>query len=178
MHTEAKIVDADGKTIPMGSDQPGELLLAGRHLMKGYWNKPEASAEVLRDGWLHTGDICTWDSEGFITICDRKKDMIISGGENIYPAELENVLAGCPDVQEAAVIGVPSEKWGETPLAIVVPAPGSSPTADSLRAYCRERLAGYKVPQLFELVDSLPRNPSGKLLKPQLRERFPGPAPI
>ena len=178
MHTEAKIIDASGNTIPMGSQEAGELLLAGRHIMKEYWNKPEATADTIRDGWLHTGDICTWDAEGFITICDRKKDMIISGGENIYPAELENVLAGCPEVQEAAVIGVASEKWGETPLAIVVPAPGTSPTAESLKAYCKENLAGYKVPQLYELVDALPRNPSGKLLKPQLREQFPGPAPF
>ena len=94
--------------------------MGGRHLMKEYWNNPKATAETLKDGWLHTGDICTWDAEGFVTICDRMKDMIISGGENIYPAELENVLAGCPEVQEAAVIGVASQKWGETPLAIVV----------------------------------------------------------
>ena len=178
MHTEAKIVDADGNTIPMGSDQAGELLLAGRHLMKGYWNNPEATAEALVDGWLHTGDICTWDEEGFVTVCDRKKDMIISGGENIYPAELENVLAGCPEVMEAAVIGIPSEKWGETPLAIVVAAPDQSPTPESLREWCKQNLAGYKVPQLYELVDTLPRNASGKLLKPKLREQYPGPAPF
>ncbi|MCB1690668.1 MAG: o-succinylbenzoate--CoA ligase [Halioglobus sp.] len=178
MHTEIKIVDGDGKTIPMGSDQPGELLVGGRHMMKEYWNNPQATAETLRDGWLHTGDICTWDSEGFVTICDRMKDMIISGGENIYPAELENVLAACPEVQEAAVIGVASKKWGETPLAIIVPAAGTSPTPESLKAYCKENLAGYKVPQLYELVDTLPRNPSGKLLKPELRKQFPGPAPF
>lgn len=178
MHTELKIVDSQGNTIARGSSEPGELLLAGRHIMKAYWNNPEATAQTLRDGWLHTGDVCTWDAEGFVTICDRMKDMIISGGENIYPAELENVLAACPQVQEAAVIGVASKKWGETPLAIVVPAPGTAPTAESLKAYCRENLAGYKVPQLYELVESLPRNPSGKLLKPQLREQFPGPAPF
>jgi acyl-CoA synthetase (AMP-forming)/AMP-acid ligase II len=178
MHTEAKIVDGHGRTIPMGSDEAGELLLAGRHMMKAYWNNPEATAETLQNGWLHTGDICTWDSEGFITICDRKKDMIISGGENIYPAELENVLAACPDVQEAAVIGVPSVKWGETPMALVVAAAGASPSAETLQAWCREHLAGYKVPQLYELVDALPRNPSGKLLKAPLRERYPGPAPF
>jgi O-succinylbenzoate-CoA ligase len=178
MHTEIKIVDGEGNTIPMGSDQAGELLITGRHMMKEYWNNPEATAATLKEGWLYTGDICTWDADGFITICDRKKDMIISGGENIYPAELENVLAGCPDVQEAAVIGVPSKKWGETPLAIVVPAPGAAPTSETLKAYCKEHLAGYKVPQLYELVESLPRNPSGKLLKPELRERFPGPAPF
>ena len=96
MHTDIKIVDSEGNTIPMGSHQAGELLVGGRHLMKEYWNNPKATAETLQDGWLHTGDICTWDSEGFVTICDRMKDMIISGGENIYPAELENVLAGLP----------------------------------------------------------------------------------
>ena len=178
MHTEAKIVDGRGKTIPMGSDEPGELLLAGRHMMKEYWNNSKATAETLIDGWLHTGDICTWDADGFITICDRKKDMVISGGENIYPAELENVLAACPDVQEAAVIGVPSQKWGETPLALVVAAPGASPTAETLKQWCKDNLAGYKVPQLYEIVESLPRNPSGKLLKPKLREDYPGPAPF
>ncbi|MEZ5572135.1 MAG: o-succinylbenzoate--CoA ligase [Halioglobus sp.] len=178
MHTEIRIVDNSGNDIPMGSDQAGELLVGGRHLMKEYWNNPQATAETLRDGWLHTGDVCTWDKEGFVTICDRMKDMIISGGENIYPAELENILAACPDVQEAAVIGVASKKWGETPLAIIVPAPGASPTVESLKAYCKENLAGYKVPQLYELVDSLPRNPSGKLLKPQLRHQFPDPAPF
>lgn len=178
MHTDMKIVDGKGATIAKGSDEPGELLLAGRHIMKEYWNNPKATAETLKDGWLHTGDICTWDSEGFITICDRMKDMIISGGENIYPAELENVLAGCPEVQEAAVIGVESQKWGETPLAIIVAAPGTSPTTESLKAFCKENLAGYKVPQLYEIVEALPRNPSGKLLKPKLREQFPGPAPF
>ena len=178
MHTEAKIVDGQGNTIPMGSKEAGELLLAGKHMMKEYWNKPEATAETLKEGWLYTGDICTWDEQGFITICDRKKDMIISGGENIYPAELENVLAACPEVLEAAVIGVPSQKWGETPLALVVASPGSTPSEESLKSWCKEHLAGYKVPQLYQVVDALPRNPSGKLLKPKLREQFPGPAPF
>lgn len=178
MHTEAKVIDVQGTEVKPGSGEVGELILAGRHMMLGYWNNPEATAEVLKEGWLYTGDLCTVDEDGFITICDRKKDMIISGGENIYPAELENVLAGCPEVQEAAVIGVPSQKWGETPLAIVVAAAGTSPTVESLKAYCKDNLAGYKVPQLYELVDSLPRNPSGKLLKPQLREQFSSPAPF
>ena len=178
MHTEAKVVDDNGTEVIPGSGQVGELLLAGKHMMLGYWNKPEATAEALKNGWLYTGDLCTVDEDGFITICDRKKDMIISGGENIYPAELENVLAGCPEVQEAAVIGIASEKWGETPLAIVVAAAGANPTVDSLKAYCKENLAGYKVPQLYEFVEALPRNASGKLLKPQLRERFPEAAPF
>lgn len=178
MHTEAKVVNDKGEEVTRGSGEVGELILAGRHMMLGYWNKPEATAEALKDGWLYTSDLCTVDADGFITICDRKKDMIISGGENIYPAELENVLTACPEVQEVAVIGVPSEKWGETPLAIIVPAAGTEPTTDSLKDYCRENMAGYKVPQLYEFVETLPRNPSGKLLKVQLREQFPGPAPF
>ncbi len=178
MHTEAKVVDDQGKEVEPGSGQVGELIMAGKHIMLGYWNKPEATAEALRDGWLYTGDLCTLDADGFISICDRKKDMVISGGENIYSAELENVLAACPEVQEAAVIGVPSEKWGETPLAIVVAAAGCKPSEESLKAYCKEHLASYKVPHLYELVSTLPRNPSGKLLKPQLREQYPGPAPF
>ena len=178
MHTEAKVVNDAGEEVARGGGEVGELILAGQHMMLGYWNKPEATAETLKDGWLYTGDLCTVDTDGFITVCDRKKDMIISGGENIYPAELENVLAACPDIQEAAVIGVKSEKWGETPLAIIVPAAGCEPTSESLKAYCKENLAGYKVPQLFELVDTLPRNASGKLLKPELRKQFPDPAPF
>lgn len=178
MHTEAKVIDAQGNTIAPGSGVAGELLLGGRHMMKGYWNNPEATAGALVDGWLHTGDVCTMDADGFITICDRLKDMIISGGENIYPAELENVLVACPDVQEAAVIGIASAKWGETPLALVVAAPGANPSQESLLDYCKQHLASYKVPQLFKLVDSLPRNPSGKLLKQELRARYPEPAPF
>lgn len=178
MHTETKVVKDDGSEVKPGSGEVGELIMAGKHMMLGYWNKPEATAEALKDGWLYTGDLCTVDEDGFITICDRKKDMVISGGENIYPAELENILAACPEVQEAAVIGVKSQKWGETPLAIIVPAAGTTPTVESLKAYCKENLAGYKVPQLYELVDALPRNASGKLLKPKLREQFPGPAPF
>ncbi|MCL4106641.1 UNVERIFIED_CONTAM: hypothetical protein GTU68_009775 [Idotea baltica] len=178
MHTLARVVTDDGLDVAADNTQVGELILGGEHMMLGYWNNPEATAEAMRDGWLYTGDLCTIDEDGFITICDRKKDMIISGGENIYPAELENALAGCPEVQEAAVIGIPSEKWGETPLAIVVPSAGCQPTPESLKAYCKTNLAGYKVPQLYKLVDALPRNASGKLLKPQLREQFPDKAPF
>ena len=178
MHTEARLVDLQGHDIPRGSDEPGEILLSGPHMMLGYWNRPEATADTLVDGWLHTGDIATWDADGFFTICDRKKDMIISGGENIYPAEIENALAACPDVKEAAVIGVPSEKWGETPLAIVVPEAEQAPAPESLQAWCTNQLASYKVPKLYEFVETLPRNASGKLNKPLLRDQFPGPAPF
>jgi acyl-CoA synthetase (AMP-forming)/AMP-acid ligase II len=178
MHTEARVVRDNGEDVATDGEEIGELILAGKHMMLGYWNNPEATSEALKDGWLHTGDLCTIDADGFITIRDRKKDMIISGGENIYPAELENILAACNEVQEAAVIGVKSVKWGETPLAIVVAAPGQNPTSESLIVYCKENLAGYKVPQLFKFVDNLPRNPSGKLLKPALREQYNDPAPF
>jgi acyl-CoA synthetase (AMP-forming)/AMP-acid ligase II len=178
MHTEARVVRDNGEDVATDGEEIGELILAGKHMMLGYWNNPGATSEALKDGWLHTGDLCTIDADGFITIRDRKKDMIISGGENIYPAELENILAACNEVQEAAVIGVKSVKWGETPLAIVVAAPGQNPTSESLIVYCKENLAGYKVPQLFKFVDNLPRNPSGKLLKPALREQYNDPAPF
>jgi acyl-CoA synthetase (AMP-forming)/AMP-acid ligase II len=172
MHTEIRVVDGEGRDVEPGSGQVGELLLAGKHIMQGYWNKPEATAAALKGGWLYSGDLVTIDEDGFISICDRKKDMIISGGENIYPAELENVLAACPEVQEAAVIGVASERWGETPLAIIVPCPGTEPTEESIKAYCKKNLAAYKVPSQYAFVDALPRNPSGKLLKPKLREQY------
>jgi acyl-CoA synthetase (AMP-forming)/AMP-acid ligase II len=178
MHTEARVVRDHGEDVAADGEEIGELILSGKHMMLGYWNNPKATSEALKDGWLYTGDLCSIDADGFITIRDRKKDMIISGGENIYPAELENILAACSEVQEAAVIGVKSAKWGETPLAIVVAAPGQHPTIESLIVYCKENVAGYKVPQLFEFVDSLPRNPSGKLLKPLLREKFSAPAPF
>lgn len=175
MHTQLRVVDEQGNDVKAG--KMGELILAGKHIMQGYWNLPEATAETLKDGWLYTGDVCSIDEDGFVTIRDRKKDMIISGGENIYPAELENVLAGNPEVQEAAVIGISSNKWGEVPLAIIVAAANQSPNEDSILAFCRENLAAYKIPKVIKFVDSLPRNPSGKLLKPQLREMFNEPAP-
>ena len=172
MHTELRVVDEGGKDIVPGSGEAGELLLGGRHMMLGYWNKPEATAEALKEGWLYTGDICTIDADGFIFICDRKKDMIISGGENIYPAELENVLSAHPAVQEAAVIGVTSEKWGESPLAIIVKAADQVVSSEELIAYCKENLAAFKVPKLYEFAESIPRNASGKLLKNLLREQY------
>lgn len=178
MHTSMRVIDKEGKDIVPGSGEAGELLLSGRHIMKGYWGKPEATAEALRDGWLYTGDICTIDADGCITICDRMKDMIISGGENIYPAEIEKVLSDSPEVKEVGVIGMASEKWGETPAAIIVPADGASPTAESLTEFCKKYLASFKIPKVFEFTDVLPRTPSGKILKHELRESFPGPAPV
>lgn len=173
-HTDVRIVDADGRDVAPG--EVGEVLVRGPHVMVGYWNRPEATAETLRDGWLHTGDVATMDKDGFVTIRDRTKDMIISGGENVYPAEIENVILGHPGVAEVAVIGQPSETWGESPFAVVVAADPSLRDADVLD-HCRGKLARYKLPKAVEFVDAIPRNPTGKVLKRVLRERFPGPAP-
>ncbi len=140
--------------------------------MKGYWNRPEATAETLRSGWLHTGDVGQIDEEGYITIVDRVKDMYISGGENVYPAEVEKVLAGHPAVAEAAVIGVADDRWGESGRAIVVLRPDATADPAEIQRFCAERLAKFKVPASVVFADTLPRNPTGKLLKPELRERY------
>ena len=174
-HTEVRIVDEHGRPCPAG--EAGEVVVRGAHNMREYWNRPDATAETLRDGWLHTGDVAVMDEEGFVFIQDRIKDMIISGGENVYPAEIEGVLMSHPQVVEAAVIGLPSEKWGESPLAIVVRRDESLAVKDVME-HCRGKLAGYKRPQAVEFVDQIPRNPSGKILKRVLREQFPGPAPV
>jgi O-succinylbenzoate-CoA ligase len=174
-HTDVLVVDEAGKPCPPGV--PGEVVVRGPHIMREYWNRPEATAETLKGGWLHTGDVAVMDAEGFVAIQDRIKDMIISGGENVYPAEIENVLMSHPQIVEAAVIGLPSEKWGESPLAIIVRR-DETLTAAEVMEFCRGRLAGYKRPQVVEFVDTIPRNPSGKILKRVLREEFPGPAPV
>jgi O-succinylbenzoate-CoA ligase len=174
-HTEVRIVDEQGNACPPG--EAGEVVVRGAHNMREYWNRPEATAETLKNGWLHTGDVAMMDEEGFVFIQDRIKDMIISGGENVYPAEVEGVLASHPKIVEAAVIGQPSDKWGESPLAIVVRKDDSLTVAEVME-HCRGKLAGYKRPQAVEFVDQIPRNPSGKILKRVLREQFPGPAPV
>lgn len=174
-HTDVRVVDEQGADVEPGT--VGEVIVRGAHVMKGYWNRPEATAETIRDGWLYTGDLATVDKDGFVYIQDRKKDMIISGGENVYPAEIEAVLARHPDVLEVAVIGMPSPRWGESPAAVVVPKPGASPRPEELIDFCNGKLARYKVPRVIELLPEIPRNPTGKVLKRLLRERFPGPAP-
>jgi len=174
-HTDVRVVDEHGAPVPPG--QVGEVIVRGAHIMKGYWNRPDATAEAIRDGWLYTGDLASVDKDGFVYIQDRKKDMIISGGENVYPAEIEAVLARHPDVLEVAVIGMPSARWGESAAAMVVPKAGTSPTPAELVAFCDGKLARYKVPRVVELVEEIPRNPTGKVLKRLLREQFPGPAP-
>ena len=149
------------------------IVYRGPNTMAGYWNNPEATAEVFEGGWFHSGNLVRADEDGFIYVVDRKKDMIISGGENIYCAEVENVLAGHPAIGEVAVIGAKHARWGQTPVAVVIPAdPASPPTLDDLAAWCRGRLASYKKPTVLVVVDSLPRNASGKVLKHQLRASY------
>jgi acyl-CoA synthetase (AMP-forming)/AMP-acid ligase II len=156
--------------------EPGEVLVRGPHVMVGYWNRPEATAEAIRDSWLHTGDVATMDEDGFVTIMDRVKDMLISGGENVYPAEIENVLLSHPKVTDAAVIGIPSTKWGESPLAIVVRA-DDDVTTDEIIEFCKGKLAPFKMVKSVEFVSEIPRNPSGKILKRVLRQEFDYTAP-
>ena len=168
--TEVRVVNEDGH--PVNPGEIGEIISRGPANMREYWGKPEATAETLRDGWLHAGDMATVDEDGYLYLVDRKKDMIIRGGENIYPTEIELALCEHPSVLEAAVIGVPDDHWGENVHAIVVTRPGETLTGDDVIEFCRQRLASYKKPATVEFVDALPRNASGKILKRELREPF------
>jgi fatty-acyl-CoA synthase len=169
-NTELRVVDDEDRDVPAGT--VGEILTRSPATMVGYWNQPEATAATLRGGWLHTGDLGVLDAEGFLTICGRKKDMYISGGLNVYPAEAEAVLLADPSVAEAAVFGVADARWGEVGWAVVVPRPGQQPDAEALLAACRAALATYKVPARIEVsTDPLPRTASGKVKKFLLRER-------
>ncbi len=171
VNVEARIVDADMRDVPVGT--VGEIVYRGPTVMQGYWDRPEATEEAFGGGWFHSGDLCRMDEEGYVSVVDRTKDMIISGGENIYCAEVEAIIDSHPKVKEVALIGVADAKWGETPVAIIVPAdPLDPPVESEIIAYCRERLASYKKPTAVILVDELPRNASGKVLKTRLRERF------
>ena len=174
-HTDVRLTNEAGIDCTVG--ESGEVLVRGPHVMLGYWNRPDATAETIVDGWLHTGDVAVMDADGYIFIQDRIKDMIISGGENVYPAEVENVLMAHAGIAEAAVIGQPSDKWGESPFAVVVRKDDSLRQKDVIE-FCRGRLAGYKQPRGVAFVAEIPRNPSGKILKRVLRERFPGPAAV
>jgi acyl-CoA synthetase (AMP-forming)/AMP-acid ligase II len=171
-HVQTRIVDENDRDVP--TDQVGELVVRGPNVFAGYWGLPEATAEAFRGGWFHTGDMGRMDAEGFITLVDRKKDMIISGGENVYPIEVEQVLYRHPSVREVAVVGVPHEKWGETPIAVVALKDGEQATGDDLINYARERLAHFKCPTRVEYVPELPRNATGKVLKTTLRKEFGG----
>lgn len=172
--TEVRVVDEDGNDCAPG--EPGEVWVKGPHIMVGYWNRPDATAESIVDGWLHTGDVATMDEDGFVTIVDRVKDMLISGGENVYPAELENVLLSHDKIADAAVIGIPSAKWGESPLAVVVPKEEGLDAAEVME-FCKGKVAPFKQIKAVEFVETIPRNPSGKILKRELREQFAYDAP-
>jgi len=164
------IVDGTMKEVAVGS--VGEIAIRGDGVMLGYANMPEQTADTLRDGWLRTGDLGYMDDDGYVYLVDRKKDMIITGGENVYSQEVELALAAHADVAEAVVFGVPDPHWGELVFALVVPAGGSAPDPEALRAFCRERLAGYKVPKRVEFRDAFPRLPTGKIAKGELRKEF------
>ncbi|MFZ5649870.1 MAG: long-chain-fatty-acid--CoA ligase [Bacillota bacterium] len=170
VNTEARVVDNDGSDVKPGV--VGELVLRGETIMKCYYRNPEATAETIKDGWLHTGDLAVIDDEGYITLVDRKKDMIITGGENVYSTEVEQVLYEYPGVLEAAVIGVPNPVWGETVAAVICPKPGVTLAPEEIRSFCMNRLADYKVPRIFYFTGLLPRNASGKVLKIRLREMY------
>ncbi len=166
---QVEVVDADEKPLPPGEDNVGELVIRGHNIMKGYYKNPEATAEAFKGGWFHTGDLGYRDDDGFLFIVDRKKDLIIRGGYNVYPREIEEVLFEHPAVAEAAVIGKKDDKLGEEVVGIVSLKPGASATPDEIKDFCKERLAAYKYPREVRIVDELPKGPTGKILKKELR---------
>jgi acyl-CoA synthetase (AMP-forming)/AMP-acid ligase II len=166
--TEARVVNEAGEDVC--ANQVGEFIIRSEMMMKEYYKKPHETKETLRDGWLYTGDLAIIDEEGFITLVDRKKDMIISGGENIYSAEVEQALYQHSNILEAAVVGLPDELWGEKVVAIVVSKDGEALDAEEIKAFCRNHLAKYKVPTEIIQEKAIPRNASGKILKYQIRE--------
>ena len=166
---EVRIFDADEQPLPPGADNIGEVVVRGHNVMKGYYKNPEATAEAMRGGWFHTGDLAYADDEGFLFVVDRKKDLIIRGGYNVYPREVEEVLYEHPAVAEVAVIGKPDERLGEEIVAVVSLKVGAQATPEELTAFSRERLAAYKYPREFRLVEELPKGPTGKILKKELR---------
>ncbi|MEZ5946962.1 MAG: long-chain-fatty-acid--CoA ligase [Hyphomonas sp.] len=165
-----RIVGPDGAQLPPG--EIGEILCKTDRVMKGYWNRPEASREALQGEWYHSGDAGYFDEDGYLYVVDRIKDMVISGGENIYPVEVENELIQHPDVDDVAVLGIPDPKWGESLLACVIPRAGAAPSPGDLESFLRPRLAGYKIPRKYTFVDAFPRNATGKVLKRQMRIDF------
>ena len=170
MNLELRIVDESGAAVEPG--QIGEIQVRGPVVMSGYWRNPTATADAVRDGWFRTGDAARIDADGFVFIVDRFKDMYISGGENVYPNEVENVISACPGVLHVAVIGVADEKWGEVGCAYVVVRDGHGLTQEIIRAHCLVHLAKYKIPKRFVFVSELPRTASGKVMKGELRNLY------
>nr|WP_179282797.1 long-chain fatty acid--CoA ligase [Rhodococcus sp. 15-1154-1] len=172
MNVEVRIVDGDGQDVAVG--EVGEIVYRGPTVMQGYWKNPGATKDALSGGWMHSGDLCRMDEDGFVYVVDRVKDMVISGGENIYCAEVERIIDGHPAVADVAVIGIPHPKWVETPVAIIVPTnPANVPSAADIIAHCRQYLAGYKCPSEVLVVTELPRNATGKIQKFVLRNNWP-----
>jgi acyl-CoA synthetase (AMP-forming)/AMP-acid ligase II len=173
---EVRVFDEHGNELPNG--EVGEIVARGPNVMIGYWGKPELTREVIVDGWLHTGDGGYIDDQGFVYIVDRVKDMIISGGENVYSSEVETAVTQYPGIAQCAVIGLPSEKWGESVHAILVASPDSEVagalTVSELRTFCKQHIAGYKCPASLEFVESLPISAAGKILKTELRKPYWG----
>ncbi|HYD66848.1 long-chain fatty acid--CoA ligase [Azospirillum sp.] len=167
---DVRVVDIDGQELPPG--RAGEIVARGANVMAGYWNKPEETAAALRGGWMHTGDVGFMDGDGFLFVVDRIKDMIVSGGENVYSAEVENVILEVPAVSSCAVIGVPDETWGERVHAVIVARDGMAVDAEAVIAHCKARIAGYKCPRSVEFRTEMPLSPAGKLLKFKLREPY------
>jgi len=170
--SSVRVVDPEGEAVPRDGTTHGEIIVRSEANMQGYWRRPELTEQTLRDGWLWTGDIATWDAEGYLTIVDRAKDMIISGGENIYSTQVEDALYRHPAVLEAAVIGIPDPEWGEAVKAVVVLKPGTEATEADIIATAREHLASYQKPRSVDFVEALPKAPTGKILKRELRERY------
>ena len=169
---EIRIVDAEGNDVPRNGQSIGEVVARSDGVMQGYWNQPEATAEVMRGGWFHTGDMATMNEDGYILIVDRAKDIIVSGGENISSLELEKTLSAHPSVYETAVIPVPDPRWGEVPKALIVLKPGMTATDQELLDFCRSRIAHYKCPRSVEFMDALPKTGTGKILKKDLRKKY------
>ena len=156
----------------MGDGEIGEIAMRGDIVMKAYWNREAATRETLAGGWLHTGDVGDRDADGFYFVHDRIKDMIVTGGESVYPAEGESAIMGCPGVADVAVIGVPDDRWGEAVKALIVPAVGAQVDAAEVIAWARQKIAGYKAPKSVDFIAELPRNPSGKVLRRELRAPY------
>jgi long-chain acyl-CoA synthetase len=169
---QVRIAGADDR--PLAAGEAGEILARGEPVMPGYWRNPEASAQALRGGWLHTGDVGSLDADGYLTLRDRSKDVIISGGSNIYPREIEEVLLQHADVQEVSAVGAPDPDWGEKVVAFVVAKPGATPSPDELDRLCLANIARFKRPKEYRFVDQLPKNNYGKVLKTELRRLLGG----
>ncbi len=167
---ELRVVDTDGNDCAIGD--VGEIVVSGVQVMNGYWKRPDDTAATIRDGWLYTGDAGYFDADGYLYIHDRLKDMILSGAENVYPAEVERVLERFPGIADVAVIGVPDEQWGEAVKAVVVAKPGTALSEDEIIEFARTQVARFKCPKSVDIVDAIPRNPSGKILKKELRAPY------